>query len=119
MALGTDYAAQDCALAAALELLGERWTLLIVRDAFYGVRRYSDFLVHLDIPRAVLATRLQALVESGVLDRRPYQEGPRREEYVLTKKGRALWPAINALAHWGAEHVTSTGPYRVYVHLGC
>ena len=64
-------------LARALELLGERWTLLIVRDAFYGVRRYGDFLAHLDVPGAVLATRLQAFVGAEVLYRRPYQESPR------------------------------------------
>lgn len=117
MALGTDYAAQDCALARALELLGERWTLLIVRDAFYGVRRYGDFLTHLDMPRAVLATRLRALVEAGVLDRTPYQ--PHRYEYTLTERGRQLWPALNALGHWGGEHMSPLGPCRVYRHVGC
>ncbi|WP_345348912.1 helix-turn-helix domain-containing protein [Actinoallomurus liliacearum] len=119
MALGKDYEAQDCALARALELLGERWTLLIVRDAFYGVRRYGDFLAHLDIPRAVLATRLQALVDAGVLTRRPYQESPRRHEYVLTERGRELWPALNALGHWGGEHLSPFGPSRLYTHLTC
>lgn len=119
MALRKDYEAQDCSLARALELLGERWTLLIVRDAFYGVRRYNDFIAHLDIPRAVLATRLQALVEAGVLDKRPYQEGPRREEYVLTPKGRELWPALNALGHWGSQYMSDADPYRVYAHIDC
>ncbi|MER7909018.1 helix-turn-helix domain-containing protein, partial [Streptomyces sp. NPDC096068] len=70
MALGKDYARQQCSIARALEVVGERWTLLVVRDAFYGVRRYSDFLAHLGVPRAVLAARLQALVEVGVLERR-------------------------------------------------
>ena len=69
MALGTDYARQDCSLARALELVGERWTLLILRDAFFGVRRFSDFEVHLDISKAVLAQRLAALVEVGLLAR--------------------------------------------------
>ncbi|WP_433170731.1 winged helix-turn-helix transcriptional regulator [Actinoallomurus sp. CA-150999] len=119
MALGKDYVTQDCALARALELLGERWTLLIVRDAFYGVRRYGDFLAHLDIPRAVLAARLQALVDAGVLDRRPYQESPRRHEYVLTERGRELWPALNALGHWGGEYLSPAGPTRLYTHLPC
>lgn len=119
MALGKDYEAQDCSLARALELLGERWTLLIVRDAFYGVRRYSDFIAHLDIPRAVLATRLQVLVEAGVLDKRQYQEAPRRDEYVLTPKGRELWPALNALGHWGSEYMSDAGPSRVYAHVDC
>src|SRR4051794_2709433 len=114
MALGKDYERQDCALARALELLGERWTLLIVRDALYGVRRYNDFLVHLDIPRAVLAARLQALVDAQVLDRRPYQDSPVRHEYVLTSRGRELWPAVNALTHWGAEHMSPGGPSRIF-----
>jgi DNA-binding HxlR family transcriptional regulator len=67
----TDYDGQDCALARALEVVGERWTPLILRDAFYGVRRFSDFQVHLDIPRAVLADRLNGLVEDGLLVRIP------------------------------------------------
>lgn len=119
MALGKDYERQDCSLARALELLGERWTLLIVRDAFYGVRRYNDFLTHLDVPRAVLATRLQALVDAEVLDRRPYQDNPVRHEYVLTERGRGLWPALNALSHWGAEHLSPSGPTRVFAHASC
>ena len=68
--LGSDYEAQDCSLARALGVVGERWTLLIVRDAFYGVRRLNDFQAHLDIPRAVLTDRLSGLVDDGVLQRR-------------------------------------------------
>ncbi|MFJ1823384.1 winged helix-turn-helix transcriptional regulator, partial [Streptomyces sp. NPDC088178] len=68
MALGKDYAAQQCSMARALEVVGERWTLLVVRDAFFGVRRYNDFLAHLGMPRAVLATRLQSLIEAGVME---------------------------------------------------
>src|ERR1700690_1478964 len=69
--LGKDYQRQDCSLARALEVVGERWTLLIVRDAFYGVRRFNDFQAHLDIPKAVLSDRLNGLVEDGILERRP------------------------------------------------
>src|SRR5689334_4703662 len=69
--LGKDYVRQDCSIARALEVVGERWTLLIVRDAFYGVRRFNDFHVHLDIPKAVLSERLGGLVERGILDRTP------------------------------------------------
>jgi DNA-binding HxlR family transcriptional regulator len=119
MALGKDYENQDCALARALELLGERWTLLIVRDAFYGVRRYGDFLAHLDVPRAVLAARLQTLVDAKVLERRPYQNAPLRHEYVLTERGRELWPALYALSQWGAEHLSPAGPSRIYTHTEC
>jgi DNA-binding HxlR family transcriptional regulator len=75
--LGRDYKRQDCSLARALEVVGERWTLLIVRDAFYGVRRFSDFQAHLDIPKAVLSERLGWLIENGVLQRRPDPGRPR------------------------------------------
>ncbi|MGW0779816.1 winged helix-turn-helix transcriptional regulator [Streptomyces sp. NPDC002913] len=119
MALGKDYAAQQCSIARALEVVGERWTLLVVRDAFYGVRRYNDFLVHLGIPRAVLATRLQALTEAGVLARRRYQESPPRDEYVLTDSGEALWPTLRSLGLWGREHIQGTLPMRLFVHAEC
>ena len=119
MALGKDYESQDCSLARALELVGERWTLLILRDAFYGVRRYSDFVAHLGVPRAVLAERLQALTAAGVLAKRRYAGSPRREEYVLTDMGRALWPAIHALGHWGATHLAQNGPSKLYLHAVC
>ena len=69
--LGKDYIGQDCAIARSLEVIGERWTLLIVRDALYGVRRFKDFQEHLDVPKAVLAERLSTLVEHGILVRRP------------------------------------------------
>jgi DNA-binding HxlR family transcriptional regulator len=119
MALGRDYESQDCSLARALELIGERWTLLVIRDAFYGVRRYSDFVAHLDIPRAVLAERLQRLTAAGVLERRRYQEAPARDEYVLTGIGRELWPVVLTLGDWGARHLSSAGPSRVFCHATC
>jgi len=119
MALGKDYADQDCSLARALELVGERWTLLIIRDAFYGVRRYSDFITHLGVPRAVLAERLQTLTATGVLDKQPCPEGSRREEYVLTEMGRRLWPAIHALSRWASANLSTDGPTKLYVHATC
>jgi DNA-binding HxlR family transcriptional regulator len=88
MALPSDYSEQTCSVARSLEVLGERWTLLIVRDAFFGVRRFGDFVARLDIPRAVLATRLKALVAEGVLTRAPGESG--RDEYELTEKGTTL-----------------------------
>jgi DNA-binding HxlR family transcriptional regulator len=115
MALGVDYAGQDCSLARALELVGERWTLLILRDCFFGVRRFTDFQSHLNISRAVLTQRLTALVEAGVLDRTP-RGG--REEYVLTQRGIALWPALYALTRWG-EAQSAGGPRRVFAHVAC
>ncbi|MEU4882325.1 helix-turn-helix domain-containing protein [Streptomyces althioticus] len=118
MALGKDYATQECSIASALEVIGERWTLLVIRDAFYGVRRYNDFLVHLGIPRAVLASRLQALTAQGILEKRRYQESPPRDEYVLTDRGTALWPTLRALGLWGREHLTGRR-LRIFRHAAC
>jgi DNA-binding HxlR family transcriptional regulator len=119
MALGKDYATQECSIARALEVIGERWTLLVVRDALYGVRRYNDFLGHLGIPRAVLATRLAALVEAGVLEKRRYQQSPPRDEYVITERGQALWPTLWSLGLWGREHVEGVRPKRTFHHVTC
>ncbi|MEU3789105.1 winged helix-turn-helix transcriptional regulator [Streptomyces fructofermentans] len=118
MALGKDYAAQECSMARALEIIGERWTLLVIRDAFYGVRRYNDFLVHLGIPRAVLAARLRTLTGAGVLARHRYQESPPRDEYVLTERGQALWPTVRSLALWGRVHFTER-QLRHFRHAPC
>src|ERR1700754_2436668 len=114
MALGKDYAMQHCSIARSLEILGERWTLLVVRDAFYGGSRYNDFLAHLGIPRAVLAARLQSLEQAGVLRKRRYQESPPRDEYVLTELGRALWPALRALGLWGRAFNPDARPMRTF-----
>ncbi|MCG8967363.1 helix-turn-helix transcriptional regulator [Streptomyces sp. CL12-4] len=118
MALGKDYATQECAIARALEVVGERWTLLVIRDALYGVRRYNDFLVHLGIPRAVLANRLQTLTAEGILQKRRYQESPPRDEYVVTDRGIALWPTLRALGLWGREHLGGQ-PLRSFWHADC
>ncbi|WP_394433733.1 winged helix-turn-helix transcriptional regulator [Streptomyces sp. SGAir0957] len=118
MALGKDYATQECAIARALEIVGERWTLLVVRDALYGVRRYNDFLVHLGIPRAVLASRLQALTAAGVLDKRRYQDAPPRDEYVVTERGRELWPVLRSLGAWG-RGIPGAAPLREFRHATC
>jgi DNA-binding HxlR family transcriptional regulator len=115
--LGKDYEGQQCALAAALEVLGERWTLLIVRDAFFGVRRYSDWVARLDIPRAVLSDRLRGLVAAGILVKRDDPSRAGRSVYELTEAGEELWPAIHALITWGAAHRRpSTNAYR---HAAC
>ncbi|MGW8953223.1 winged helix-turn-helix transcriptional regulator [Streptomyces sp. NPDC055709] len=118
MALGKDYATQQCSIARALEVIGERWTLLVVRDAFYGVRRYNDFLVHLGAPRAVLAGRLQALIGAGVLEKRRYQESPPRDEYVLTEHGLALWPVLRSLGLWG-RGLPGAQQMRIFLHAPC
>jgi DNA-binding HxlR family transcriptional regulator len=114
MALRSDYVGQACSLARTLEIVGERWTLLIVRDAFYGVRRFSDFAAHLGIPRAVLAERLRSLAAAGVFAHLP-DSGP-GGEYELTPKGIALWPTIWALLSWGDENYAPSGPRRVFRH---
>jgi DNA-binding HxlR family transcriptional regulator len=115
MPLGTDYARQDCSLARALELVGERWTMLILHDCFLGVRRFSDFQGHLDISRAVLTTRLDALVTHGLLRR----TGSGHPEYDLTETGLALWPAMFALLQWGDQLTSRGAPRRLYRHVGC
>jgi DNA-binding HxlR family transcriptional regulator len=119
MALGTDYAQQDCSLARALEVVGERWSMLIVRDAFYGVRRFNDFLAHLDIPRAVLTGRLRSLVAAGVLHKEIYQQSPVRYGYGLTDAGRELWLPIYGLARWGERHASDGGPRTIFSHVSC
>ena len=96
--LGTNYEQQDCTLARALEILGERWTMLVLRDCFYGVRRFTHLLEHLDVSRAVLTDRLTGLVEAGVLERRMEGGHP---AYVLTDAGVATWPSLYALLRWG------------------
>jgi DNA-binding HxlR family transcriptional regulator len=118
MALPNDYAGQACSLARTLEIVGERWTLLIVRDAFFGVRRFGDFAAHLGIPRAVLADRLKSLTAAGVLARVPAGPAGARghQEYELTAKGVALWPAVRALTAWGDEHYAPAGPRRLLWH---
>ena len=115
--LGKDYEGQDCALARALGVVGERWTLLVVRDAFYGVRRFNDFQAHLDVPRTVLADRLGGLVEAGILERRPDPERRGKHVYQLTHTGRELWPALYALLVWGDRHQYRNA--RIYKHAAC
>ncbi|MET9225865.1 helix-turn-helix domain-containing protein [Lentzea sp. NPDC003310] len=109
MALPSTYADRNCSLARSLEIVGERWTLLIVRDAFFGIRRFGDFATQLGIPRAVLTTRLRFLVQEGVLD---HTDG----EYVLTAKGIGLWPVMRAMMAWGDEHYSPGGDKRTFRH---
>jgi DNA-binding HxlR family transcriptional regulator len=114
MALPKDYVWEGCSLARALEVVGERWTLLIVRDAFFGVRRFGDFAAHLAIPRAVLTHRLGALVEAGVLAVVPGPHG--HDEYALTGKGLDLWPVVRSLLTWGDDYYSAKGPRRLFRH---
>ena len=100
-----------CNLARAVDQIGDRWTLLILRSALYGVRRFDDFQTELGTPRTILSGRLKSLVDSGLLAKRTYKvEGRRaRPEYVLTTKGEALRPVLIALNQWGDQWLESEG----------
>jgi len=117
--LRSDYTDQNCSIARTLELIGERWTLLIVRDAFMGTHRFEQFQRNLGIARNVLQMRLTRLVEAGILRRVPYQERPERFEYRLTRKGVDLWPVLVALLNWGDLHGGGEGAPVVLEHRGC
>ena len=117
MALPRDYDGQACALARSLEVVGERWTLLILRDLFFGVRRFSDLQVHLDIPRAVLSARLTRLVETGIVERRPY--GPGRTSTCSRTRGTGAVAHRPRLMQWGERHLVADGPVRLFAHATC
>ena len=108
-----------CSVAQALEVIGEWWSMLIVRDAFLGVRRFDDFQSRLGISRNILTTRLASLVEAGVLEKVPYQERPLRHEYRLTPKGRDLWPVLTTMREWGDKWAAPDGPPLELVHDAC
>jgi DNA-binding HxlR family transcriptional regulator len=113
------YSDQDCSVARALEVVGERWTILILRDAFRGVHRFDDFQRSLGVARNVLHTRLRRLVEEGLLERRRYQDHPPRHEYRLTDRGDDLWPVLLALMQWGDRHRSEGDPAPRAVHRDC
>ncbi|MGP0100730.1 MAG: winged helix-turn-helix transcriptional regulator [Solirubrobacteraceae bacterium] len=118
--LGNDYDSQVCSIAGALEVVGERWSLLIVRNVFLGLRRFDEIQENLGIARNVLQARLTRLLDHGVLEKRLYQEHPPRCEYRLTEKGLDLWPTIVALMQWGDRHaVPAGGPVVLLEHRGC
>jgi DNA-binding HxlR family transcriptional regulator len=105
--LRSDYDTQVCSVARALEVVGERWTLLVLRDIFLGNRRFDAIQRHLGLARNVLQSRLERLLEHGVIEKVPYQERPVRHEYRLTPKGIDLWPTIVSLLQWGDRHALS------------
>jgi DNA-binding HxlR family transcriptional regulator len=116
----TSLADWNCSIAKTLDVVGEWWTLLILRDAFRGTRRFDDFQASLGLARSVLTTRLRKLTEHGVLERRAYSARPPRYEYFLTEKGRALFPVIVALIGWGDAWAPGPdGPPVVFVHDTC
>jgi len=91
----------NCSIAQTLDVVGDPWTLLIVRDALFGIKRFDDFRRSLGIPRATLTSRLDTLVEHGVMERRRYQDRPERHEYVLTERGRDLRRVMVSMLQWG------------------
>jgi DNA-binding HxlR family transcriptional regulator len=111
---------QDCSVAQALSVIGDRWTMLILREAFMRVRRFEDFQARTGAPRPVLADRLKTLVDNGVLERRLYSEHPDRFEYRLTEKGRDLYPVVVSLLRWGDRWMSSAaGPPVELRHRAC
>ena len=116
----TELDRETCSLARALAVVGDRWTLLILRDAFLRVRRFEGFERSLKISRRMLADRLAGLVAEGLLELRLYQERPPRHEYRLTEKGLALYPALLALVHWGDDwYAGEAGPPLRHRHRAC
>lgn len=104
----------NCSIANALDLIGEWWTILILREAFFGTRRFEDFQQHLGIARNILSARLRKLCDNGVLERVPVKAGAKRHEYKLTKMGRDLQPTLIALTQWGDRwlHTTDGAPVK-------
>ncbi|MDP3403409.1 MAG: helix-turn-helix domain-containing protein [Brevundimonas sp.] len=115
-----DYSRQSCSIAATLEVIGDPWTLLVIRDAFQGVRRFEQWQERLGVARNVLAARLKTLVQHGVLEPKLYSERPPRNEYVLTAKGKDLYAVLVTLHAWGNKHVYGLETAGVdMVHVGC
>lgn len=111
---------QGESVARALEVVGERWTLLILRETFFGVRRFGQLARNLQIPRPTLSSRLRTLVENGLLEKVPYARDPDRHEYRLTASGRDLFAAIVVLMQWGDQHLPQPkGPPIVLRHQPC
>lgn len=109
----------ECTVARALEIIGDRWSVLVLRDAFYGIRRFGDFVADLGIARNVLTDRLGRLVDAGVLEKRLYEEHPPRHEYRLTEKGHELLPVLLALWRWGDRWCAGDEPPVVLTHRTC
>jgi DNA-binding HxlR family transcriptional regulator len=113
------YSGMHCSVAQCLEVVGEWWSLLIVRDVFLGVTRFDEFQERLGISRNILDHRLSRLVEAGVLAKVPYSEHPPRFDYHLTDKGRDLWPVLTAMRQWGDRYAAPDGPPMLVTHEGC
>lgn len=118
--LGKNYERENCSAARALELVGERWSLLIIRDAlFRGVSRFAEFQRSLGLATNVLTARLESFVAAGIMERRTYSSHEDHYQYLLTDKGRDLAPVVIALTAWGDRWAAPNGPPIVYRHAGC
>jgi DNA-binding HxlR family transcriptional regulator len=118
--LNRDYDTQTCSIARSLEVIGERWSLLIIRDVLQGRTRFDDIRRFLGIPRGVLTARLKYLIDEGVLERHRYLDHPPRHEYRLTPKGLKLWPVLVHLARWGDEfYLDARGAPLIVEHIEC
>jgi DNA-binding HxlR family transcriptional regulator len=113
------FSEMDCSVAQCLEIVGEWWSMLIIRDAFMGITRFDDFQQRLGISRNILQQRLNHLVEADVLKKVPYSERPPRHDYKLTDRGRDLWPVLTAMRQWGDAHAAPAGPPIQVVHRDC
>lgn len=117
-----DWSVDNCTLGRTMEILGERWTVVVLREVFFGVRRFDDIRRHAGIPRQVLTNRLATLVNQGLLHKVPYrEEGTRtRHEYRLTDRGLELQPILLAITQWGDRHLADPqGPPTTFVHRDC
>ena len=119
MTLNRTYDTQNCSVARALEVVGERWSLLIVRDLMLGYRRFDELHERLGVARNVLAARLERLADEGVVERRLYQERPERYQYHLTEKGSDLWPVVVGLLAWGDRYLSNGSPPVLLRHRDC
>jgi DNA-binding HxlR family transcriptional regulator len=116
----TSLSEMNCSIAKTLDVIGEWWTLLILRDALRGTRRFDDFQANLGLARSVLTARLRKLTDAGIMERYQYSQHPPRYEYRLTDKGRSLFGVIAALMHWGDQwEAGPAGPPVVLVHDTC
>jgi len=113
------YADMNCSVAQCLEVVGEWWTMLIIRDAFLGIRRFDDLQQRLGISRNILQQRLTRLVDAGILRRVPYSEHPPRSEYRLTDRGKDLWAVLVAMRQWGDQHAPTAAPPVQMVPKDC
>ena len=116
----TSFAEWSCSVARVVDLLGDQWTLLVLRQAYLGTRRFDGFQAELGIPRNTLTERLERLTSAGVLSRVRYQERPERHEYALTEMGRDFFPALAAIIRWGDRWLDGgEGPPMVLRHKHC